>query len=378
MGALARVRNELGARLRNCIFPKELSLPDRFHGKRRLPTTEQGARNRDQPHDAGHRRRGRIASHSSAVRRTWIETVGAVDAATPMWASRRSWLAQVAYWADSESGQAACSQQHIRAEVVVRVTIAMAEYADGATGRNCAASNRSVAAAAGCSESVVTRIRNKLLAPAGFALEARRGSGGAGRKNRASVWHLIPNATLPCAPVSDLPTLPPGGGLTHLGYPSPRARTRAEKSTRKRGSGRHAALPRPLTVQKLAAGLIARCLGLETVHPGQVCDALTRSGLNLAFWDARQLAAALEADMRQRGINWPDRITRPGAFLAARLRWLPARPPLGDQTPTPPRKESTSKTVTPSTPAARRAALAQMRADVAAATALWRPRLLAL
>ena len=350
-------------------------MPDTFHGKRRLPSRESGARNRDLTPAASRPRRGRLASRISAARRNWIEKVGAVDATTPMWASRRAWLSQIEQWATSQSGQAICSQHHIRPEVVVRVATAIAEFADGATGRNCAASNQSVAAAAGCSESLVTRVRNKLLAPAGFAVEARRGSGGAGRRNRASVWHLIPVAGLSRPRVSDLPTLPPGGGSTYVSYPSPRARKRAEHSTHKRGSGRRRAAPRPLPVQKLAAGLIARSLGLEKVHPGQVCDALTRSGLDLAHWDSRQLADALEADMRQRGINWPDRITRPGAFLAARLRRLPNRPPTGQQTPTPPRKEAPSNTAAQSTAAGRRSALAQMRSDVAAAKALWRPRL---
>ena len=354
-------------------------MPDIFHGKRRLPSRESGARNRDLTPAAGQPRRGRLAARISAARRGWIEKVGAVDATTPMWASRRSWLSQIEQWVSSQSGQAVCSQQHIRPEVVVRVATAMAEFADGATGRNCAASNRSVASAAGCSESLVTRVRNKLLAPAGFALEVRRGSGGAGRRNRASVWHLIPAGGLSCPRVSDLPTLPPGGGSSHVSYPSPRARKRAEHSTHKRGRGRRrATAPRPLAVQKLAAGLIARSLGLEKVHPGQVCDALTRSGLDLAHWNSRQLAEALEVDMRQRGINWPDRITRPGAFLAARLRRLPNRPSTGQKTPTPPRKESPSHITAPSTPAGRRSALAQMRSDVAAATALWRPRLQAL
>ena len=256
-------------------------MPDTFHGKRRLPSRESGARNRDLTPAASRPRRGRLASRISAARRNWIEKVGAVDATTPMWASRRAWLSQIEQWATSQSGQAICSQHHIRPEVVVRVATAIAEFADGATGRNCAASNQSVAAAAGCSESLVTRVRNKLLAPAGFAVEARRGSGGAGRRNRASVWHLIPVAGLSRPRVSDLPTLPPGGGSTYVSYPSPRARKRAEHSTHKRGSGRRRAAPRPLPVQKLAAGLIARSLGLEKVHPGQVCDALTRSGLGL-------------------------------------------------------------------------------------------------
>lgn len=352
-------------------------MPDTFHGKRRLPDREPGAQYRDQLLPAAPSRPRRLAARISAARRTWIERAGAVDAATPMWSSRQAWLNQVRRWVASEAGRAACAERHIRPETVVRVAIALAAFADGATGRNCAPSNQSVAAAAGCSASLVTRIRNQLLARAGFAVEARRGTGGAGRRNRASVWHLIPSAAAPAAGISDLPTLPPGGGSSHLVCYSPKARKRAGKSAN-RGSGRRAAEPRPLAVQKLAAGLIGRSVGLDRVHPGQICDALTRSGLDLERWDAGRLAAALDADMRERGISWPDRISRPAAFLLTRLRRLPQQPVVAEPTPTPPRKETASRTVKSSSAANRRAALEAMRAEVAAARALWRPRLQAL
>jgi hypothetical protein len=79
-------------------------------------------------------------------------------------------------------------------------------------------------------------------------------------------------------------------------------------------------------VQKLAAGVISRSRGLGDVHTGHICDALTRSGLDLDTWTARGITDALDADMRTRGWSWPDRIERPGAFLTARLRRLPVRP----------------------------------------------------
>jgi hypothetical protein len=303
--------------------------------------------------------------------------VGAVAADIPMWSSRQAWLDQVQQWVYSDAGRLLCAQRHIRPELVIRVAIALAAFADGATGRNCAATNRAIAAAVGCSESLVSRVRNHLLGPAGFAIEVRRGTGGVRQPNKASVWHLIPVAGAAEARVSDLPTSRRESGSSHLEISSPRARKRAgESTTSKRGRGRRSAPPRPLAVQKMAAELVAASVGLEKVHPGQICDALTRSGLDLDRWDARQIAAALEADMRDRGMSWPDRIARPGAFLAARLRRLPAQPPISEQTPTPPRKESLSTTpAVCASPAVRRSALAQMRAQVAAATALWRPRL---
>ncbi|TXH08428.1 MAG: hypothetical protein E6R04_10800 [Spirochaetes bacterium] len=79
-------------------------------------------------------------------------------------------------------------------------------------------------------------------------------------------------------------------------------------------------------MQVLAAQLVARSHGLARGHIGAICDALAGAGITPDAWTARQISAALDTDMRARGLSWPDRIERPGAFLASRLRRLPARP----------------------------------------------------
>lgn len=163
--------------------------------------------------------------------------------------------------------------------------------------------------------------------------------------NRPSVWHLISRrparetaANPPvkphpgdARPVENVP-LPPSrrdGWVSHLEENSPTARMRAPEtkspSEQPQQRARRCA-PRPLHVQKLAAGIVAKCQGLDTVHPGHICDALTGSGLDLDAWTARAITDQLDADMRARGWSWPDRIERPGAFLATRLRRLPVRP----------------------------------------------------
>ena len=69
------------------------------------------------------------------------------------------------------------------------------------------------------------------------------------------------------------------------------------------------------------------CLGLDNgAHIGAICEAIMNSGIEVDAWSPKQLKAALEADMKATGWSWPDRIQRPGAFLASRLRRLPARP----------------------------------------------------
>jgi hypothetical protein len=87
---------------------------------------------------------------------------------------------------------------------------------------------------------------------------------------------------------------------------------------------------RPLALQRLAADLVSRTHGLDRGHIGSVCDAITAAGINPETWTARAITDALNADMRARGWSWPDRVERPGAFLAHRLRrlhWRPEGPP---------------------------------------------------
>ncbi|WP_242670907.1 hypothetical protein [Mycolicibacterium monacense] len=90
--------------------------------------------------------------------------------------------------------------------------------------------------------------------------------------------------------------------------------------------------PRPLATQRLAAALVAVTHGLDRAHIGTICDALTHAGIDPTIWTARAITDALNADMRARGLTWPDHITNPGAFLHSRLRRLSWAAPL----PTPP------------------------------------------
>ncbi|MEE3755236.1 hypothetical protein [Mycobacterium intracellulare] len=79
-------------------------------------------------------------------------------------------------------------------------------------------------------------------------------------------------------------------------------------------------------MQLLAAGVLNGSLGLDQGHIGRICDALIDSGLDLVAWTAKTLLAALNADMKARGWDWPDRIDKPAAFLRSRLALLPVRP----------------------------------------------------
>ncbi len=313
------------------------------------------------------------------ARRAFIERCGAVPATVPMWPSRELWTDDLRV---RLSGPEFSTRGVISAATVLSVAVAMAEFADHATGRNVAVTNEVLAERAGCSKRSVTTARGVLKA-LGVAVEAVRGHGSATTHtvgNRPSIWHLVsrrqptidnpPTApqhgggdqadTVPdygqSAPVAvDTCDLPPSRrdrwvSPVEKRSPSTRERAREANSSPKQthppqSRRRYCATPRPMAVQHLAAGLVtpavghgpdnegrrtALIAGLERGHIGAICDAITTAGIDATAWTPKTLTAALNADARVTGWSWPDRIERPGAFLASRLRRLPARP---DTTP---------------------------------------------
>lgn len=280
-------------------------------------------------------------SHSSRavrrVRREWIERVGAVSAELPMWTSRDGWLDEVSGWLATDEGLAECARRHIKSERVLRAAIVLAAHADHATGRNCAATNSTVAASAGCAGRTVTTVRS-VLSASGLAVEAHRGTGSAaapGCGRRPSIWHLISRPQPVQKPavggaVCDLPPSRRDRRVSPVSSKSPNARARARRSNshppkRSPKRGRRCA-PRPLHVQLLAAGVVDGSIGLDKGHIGHICDALTDSGLDLTAWTAKSVLAALNADMKARGWDWPNHIENPASFLRSRLALLPVRP----------------------------------------------------
>jgi hypothetical protein len=217
--------------------------------------------------------------------------------------------------------------------MLLRVAGVLAEHADHGTGRHCAVTNATCARAAHCSVRTVRTVRG-VLREAQLAVEIHRGTGSAAAPRhgrRASVWHLVSRREpVDKSPVCRLPPSRRDRRVSHLEKNSPSGRTRPPRGSRSK-QRRTISTPRPLHTQKLAAGLIAGSAGLGNVHPGHICDALTRSGLDLDTWTAQQITTALNADMSDRGWSWPDRIERPGAFLAFRLRRLPEHPPVAPQ-----------------------------------------------
>ncbi len=313
---------------------------DRYHANARPDTGPEGALSCDPKSPT----RWRLSTARAArkqlrdKRRQWIAGAGAVPATTPMWTSRPSWLTEIAAWTESARGAAVLAERNLRPALLLRVAEAMAEYADHATGRHCAATNATIATAARCSPRTVTTVRI-VLREAGLAVEVRRGTGSTAtphNRRRPSVWHLISRAQpVDNAPVCDLPPSLCDWRCSYVGKRSPSVRPRTPRQNPSKHRPKNQRAPRPLHLQRIAAGIVAGGSGLDAAHPGQICEALARSGLDLTAWSAPQILRALNADMRKMGWTWPDHIERPGAFLASRLRRLPPAPRLRAPQPKP-------------------------------------------
>ncbi|CAN5621195.1 rep protein [soil metagenome] len=310
--------------------PKGLVLGDRCHGSAHPKSGLGDALYRDENRHISQVAcsRARRAERRLA-RRRWIVESGQSSASVPMWVSRAGWLEELERWVNTDAGRSACASAHVRTVLLLRVAQVLAAHADNGTGRHCAVTNATAAAAADCSARTVTTVR-RLLSEAGLAVEIRRGTGSfnaPAHLRRPSIWHLVSRKQpVDNPPVCALPPSRRDRRVRHVGKNSPSGRTRPPRRSR---STQTTTTPRPLPVQKLAAGVIANGVGLDKVHPGHICDALTRSGLDLDAWTAQQITTALNADMRERGWSWPGHsIDKPGAFLASRLRHLPKRPPI--------------------------------------------------
>lgn len=368
-------------------------MADSSHGSAYLHQDRVNAQNRD--HNLCWPRAGqRIVTGGVAPsrRRDWITRTGVCAASVPVWRSRDAWLADLSTWAASPQLAALCRQARvsITAPTLLAIAAVMAAHADHATGRHVAITRATIATAAGCGPDTVT-VAWRVLRVAGWALEAQRGHGSPGTPSvgrRPSIYHLTPRRppsparhpqpvhhTIPALPVVEFPDLPRSGVVSSsspVGSTSPSARPRARKNPHSPKTRPTARRPRPLALQRLAAGLIADCHGLGHGHAGAICDVLTAAGIDPAVWTAHQITTALNADMTATGFTWPDQITCPAAFLTTRLKridWTP--PPVNDGGyAAGPDKKPTPSTEATSTPQSQQQARhARVAAQAAARTA---------
>lgn len=251
-----------------------------------------------------------------------------------MWTSRAGWLSALSKWAHGSGFAASKESAAVKMEACTLLAIAsvMAEHADHATGRHVAVTRATIAERVGCDVRTVTAAW-RLLRTSGWAVEAQRGHGSPGTPRvgrRPSVYHLVPRKVAQPVHRFHLPHSRRELRVTHVGNDSPSAHTTRGVEENPSQDRRYRAEPRALAVQRLAAGVVAGSHGLSRGHIGAVCDAITAAGINPGTWSAPAILAALNTDMKTRGWSWPDRVDRPGAFLASRLRrleWRPEGPP---------------------------------------------------
>ncbi len=268
--------------------------------------------------------------------------MGQCAPSVPVWSGRDGWLTGLGEWASAPafSDAKTSARVSIAAATLLAIAAAMAAHADHRTGRHVAATRATIAARAGCSQRMVTAAW-KLLRAAGWAIEAQRGHGSAGTPaggRRPSVYHLVPRRE-PRPAVHNC-HLPPKAGscsLPSVGNYSPSARKARAEGKPSKEQRRKRRPPAAATISPEARGIAAWLAGHshglfhatgrpDREHSGALAIALDRSHLDLAAWSGPSIAAALDADMKARGWSWPDRIDRPGAFLASRLRRLDWRP----------------------------------------------------
>ncbi len=276
-------------------------------------------------------------------RRGWVERAGACAPRAPMWTSRHGWLDGLRRWAQSPALGQLCAAERvsITAATLLSIAAVMADHADHATGRHVAVTRATIASRVGCDVRTVTAAW-RVLRASQWAVEAQRGHGSPDTPSigrRPSVYHLVPRREPrpPNRPAVHDFHLPPSGGVScssPVGRNSPSGRACAPASQDSQIGNRFKtrAVPsrttaRPLAIQRLAAALVASSHGLDRIHIGTICDALTAAGIDPQVWTAHAITDALNADMRTRGWTWPDHITNPGAFLSSRLRRLSWSPP---------------------------------------------------
>lgn len=225
----------------------------------------------------------------------------------PGWHSARRWLAVVDRWAHSRVGRRACQRHHTDPDTVVAIASHLAEYADHDSGRRCAPSQGTLAAAHRCARKTVQRVENALAHGGLLVLIHGTGLYTAAmyrqyrQLRRAGHQLALPRfcvrvraLTLPRSAVHHVPLPAEGrvGSLSNVNHRLPSARTARRAAPRpKRPAPKQ---PRPLEVQHFAARLAARLPWLvRQRHIGAVCDALTWAGVTPARWTTETLLAQL-------------------------------------------------------------------------------------
>lgn len=314
-------------------------------------------------------------------RRTWQRptpertTDGRAPAQVPCWTSREAWLKAVAVLLATAEGAAARRRHHrVAAATVMATATAHAHYAETRTGRHMTASLRTLAGKAGLSLDQIKDGR-RVLRTLGLLVDvaygqrltgieimaARAHHGGTQLRVASQISLTMPKDAVAAVAVTE-PTpapdqtsqktskgryQPPKGCPPLSRQGSSRAFSLSKSSTfsrEKRASpSRNLTHGRSLSLQKLAAGIVARCRGLDPDtdalasprrvvpeswrrpdfqrkhHLGRICDVLTDAGIDPSAWTPAAVVARLNDHGRNANLSWPNTIDNPAAYLRWRL-----------------------------------------------------------
>lgn len=321
-------------------------------------------------------------------RRTWHRPLpdraadGRPRAQVPCWTSREAWLTAVTRLVTTEAGVAARRQHHrVSVDTVLATAKAHAHYAETRTGRYMMASLQTLATRSGLS---VDRVRNGrrvlrtlgLLADIAYGrhltateiMAARAHHGGTQRGVASEIALTMTPEAVAAASTTRRTNSPskrsrrgnraPRGcaPLSRQGVSRTLSLFKSSTSSEEKQSSpakRHHRT-RTLALQKLAAGIVARCRGLDPVsdalasprdvvplpwrqdgfyqrqnHLGRICDVLDDLGIDPAAWTAPAVVARLNHHGRAAHLSWPNQVDNPAAYLRWRLTqldWIPASP----------------------------------------------------
>jgi hypothetical protein len=222
------------------------------------------------------------------------------------------------------------------------LAVARADWqaADSATGRGVATAHETVAEHLRMSKITVRRAR-QVIQELGFAVvvvegrylttterEAAHAAHGGSQMRAASVRALTLPRSSGLVENEHLPFSQKGSSPSHVLKTKPkraRAQKTASRSQPRQQSPKNPQTrsPRPVAVQKLAAGLVVRLPWLaRNTHIGHVCDVLTRAGVEPDRWSVSAVLGAIDTHVASVGLRVVDPAGQrdPVAYFAWLLR----------------------------------------------------------
>ncbi|MDV6309986.1 hypothetical protein [Gordonia amicalis] len=364
--------------------------------------------------------------------RTWQRptpertTDGRAPAQVPCWTSREAWLKAAATLLATAEGAAARRRHHrVAAATVMAAATAHAHYAETRTGRHMTASLRTLASKAGLSLDQIKDGR-RVLRTLGLLVDvaygqrltgieimaARAHHGGTQLRVASQISLTMPKNAV--AAVADTEPTPAPDQLSQTPSQERRQQSNGCPPLSRQGSSRALFLSnsstfskekrtfpskslergRSLPIQKLAAGIVARCRGLDPDtdalasprrvvpkswrrpdfqrkhHLGRICDAITDAGIDPSTWTPAAVVARLNDHGRNANLSWPNTIDNPAAYLRWRLGQIDWATPSPDPAKTTPAAAAGHRPPAAHRPAAD-SALRARAYEIAAAACGW-------